>query len=170
MWNNSDQDEKVTGFNNSGSYFYSNFRTSKVNSFGHSARKHISDPSFTPGPGAYNRFSDFPSQFRRKWSSSLIIKHIWNKNKQFSTNQSFFGGHFHSIFELVIFIHGDILADQFIHLFVHRGCKLSSGDSSEAENQEKHKDKRRTHSKDDPHGNMRIVSLHEIVAAFGHGS
>lgn len=54
-----DEDTKVTGFNKTGSYYFSNFRNSKVNSFAHSPRKHIADPSFTPGPGAYDRFSDF---------------------------------------------------------------------------------------------------------------
>ena len=54
-----DQDTKVTGFNNSGTYFFSNFRTSKANSFAHSPRKHIAEPSETPGPGTYVRFSDF---------------------------------------------------------------------------------------------------------------
>jgi hypothetical protein len=56
---NEDEDTKVTGFNKTGSYYFSNFRNSKVNSFAHSPRKHIADPSITPGPGAYDRFSDF---------------------------------------------------------------------------------------------------------------
>ena len=50
----------MTGFNNSGTYFCSTFRTSKANAFGHSSRKHIAEPTVAPGPGAYNRFSDFP--------------------------------------------------------------------------------------------------------------
>ena len=56
-----DEDTKVTGFNNSGTYYPSTFRTSKANSFGHDKRKHIADPTISPGPGAYNRFSDFPT-------------------------------------------------------------------------------------------------------------
>lgn len=55
-----DEDAKVTGFNNSGTYFFSTFRTSKAATFAHSVRRHIADPSITPGPGSYNRFSDFP--------------------------------------------------------------------------------------------------------------
>ena len=58
-FNDLDEDTKVTGFNKTGSYYFSNFRNSKVNSFAHSPRKHIADPSNTPGPGTYNRFSDF---------------------------------------------------------------------------------------------------------------
>jgi hypothetical protein len=60
----SDEDVKVTGFNNSGTYFFSTFKTSKAATFAHSVRKHIADPSITPGPGSYNRFSDFAREKR----------------------------------------------------------------------------------------------------------
>ncbi len=60
-----DEDAKVTSLNNSGTYFYSTFRTSKANAFAHSARKHIADPTISPGPGAYMRFSEFPRVGRR---------------------------------------------------------------------------------------------------------
>jgi len=55
-----DQDTKITGFNNTGVYFNSTFKTTKANAFSHSVRKSIADPSITPGPGSYHRFSDFP--------------------------------------------------------------------------------------------------------------
>lgn len=61
-YNNLDEDTKVTGFNNSGTYFYSTFKTSKANAFAHSSRKHIAEPTISPGPGAYARFSDFPKK------------------------------------------------------------------------------------------------------------
>jgi hypothetical protein len=61
-----DEDVKVTGLNNSGTYFYSTFRTNKAASFAHSPRKHIADPSITPGPGSYQRFSDFPRPINKR--------------------------------------------------------------------------------------------------------
>jgi hypothetical protein len=51
----------VTGFSNSGTYFSSTFRSFKANRFAGSPRKHIAEPTIAPGPGAYQRFSDFAS-------------------------------------------------------------------------------------------------------------
>ena len=55
-----DEDNKVTGLNKSGKYFFSMFRTSQSNSFGISQRKSIANDSIAPGPGAYHKFSEFP--------------------------------------------------------------------------------------------------------------
>ena len=57
----SDEDTKVTGFNSSGSYFNSNYRSFKANRFAGSPRKHIAEPTIAPGPGTYQSFSDFAS-------------------------------------------------------------------------------------------------------------
>jgi len=61
IMNYKDEDTKITGFNQSGKYFYSTYRTSQTRRFGKSEKKHFADPSITPGPGSYRRFSDFPS-------------------------------------------------------------------------------------------------------------
>jgi len=55
-----DQDAKITSLNTTGIYLNSTYRTKKANAFSQSKRKHIAEPSITPGPGSYNRFSDFP--------------------------------------------------------------------------------------------------------------
>lgn len=56
-----DEDTKVTGFSNSGTYFSSTYKSFKANRFAGSPRKHIAEPSIAPGPGTYQRFSDFAS-------------------------------------------------------------------------------------------------------------
>ena len=73
-----DEDVRVTGFNNSGTYFCSTFKTSKANAFAHSSRKHIADPTISPGPGAYKRFSDFPV-WSMQFGNNNIFENIINE-------------------------------------------------------------------------------------------
>ena len=56
-----DQDAKLTGFNTTGAYFNSTFKSNKANAFSHSSRKDLANPARTPGPGSYGCFSDFPA-------------------------------------------------------------------------------------------------------------
>ena len=46
--------------NNKGSYFLSRYKSSIGKSFGNSIRPSIADNKGYPGPGQYNRHSDFP--------------------------------------------------------------------------------------------------------------